>query len=100
MRQSSGAILLTFIALIFVLSVLLMQMGAVHGLQGEFTLFSVFSLFLFGPISILTLAAGAACIRSVDRLVDYQRAKPFIVMLAVIQLVSMATYLVLIWRGR
>ena len=100
MKQSSGAILLTFIALIFVLSALLMLMGAVHGLQEELALFSVVSLFLFGPISILTLAAGAACIRSVDGLVDYHRPKPFIVMLAVIQLVSMATYLVLIGRGR
>tara|TARA_R110002072_G_scaffold150953_6_gene299926 strand:- start:35832 stop:36134 length:303 start_codon:yes stop_codon:yes gene_type:complete len=99
MKRWLLAICIMLFSLLFLLCAAVMHMSAIGSLQDDFALGVALSIFVYGPLSILLLAACAAMVRSAYAIEDYKRSRIFFIGLASMQLISMVVYFTLIWRA-
>tara|TARA_R110002072_G_scaffold240594_1_gene399144 strand:- start:534 stop:833 length:300 start_codon:yes stop_codon:yes gene_type:complete len=98
MKQKLNHIYMIFFAALFVALAFMMHRTVVQELHSDVLVVGIM-LTIVGPLSLVMLAACAASAQVAYEPVHFKVVKRGIVSLATLQLLSIATYLLLIWKG-
>jgi hypothetical protein len=90
---------LLFLTIVCVGLIVMMHWGAVSGLRNNENLIVAAFVFLFGTPVFLVLAGCLALLKSLVERSKFRLVQRFAMALAGVQVVSMATYIWLLWRS-